>query len=56
MTSENFCDTLLKKANVAIVPGTALAEAARVCTRLLCNIHGEPRKAVERIERFLKTL
>lgn len=57
MTSENFCDALLKKANVAIVPGTAFGGSGEGFVRGCYATSMENlEKAVERIERFLRTL
>lgn len=57
MSSEEFCENLLNKAKVAIVPGTAFGECGEGFARISYAYSVEHiAKAIDRIEKFVKTL
>ena len=57
MTSGEFCEKLLEKEKVAVVPGTAFGESGEGFIRAsYCYSTDHIREALERMGRFLKTL
>lgn len=57
MTSEEFCERLLYEGRVAIVPGTAFGECGEGFARISYAYSLDHiKEALERIERFIKTL
>lgn len=57
MTSDEFCETLLKEARVALVPGTAFGRGGEGFVRAsYCYSNEHIIEALARIEKFLKTL
>lgn len=57
LTSEEFCERLLKEKRVAIVPGTAFGESGEGFVRAsYCYSVAHIKEALSRIEEFLKTL
>ncbi len=57
MSSDEFCETLLQKEKVAVVPGTAFGESGEGFIR--CSYAysvSSISEALSRIERFLKSL
>lgn len=57
MTSEKFCEKLLKEENLAVVPGSAFGESGDKHVRIsyACSID-ELREAISRLSRFIKKL
>ncbi|MEG2354054.1 MAG: aminotransferase class I/II-fold pyridoxal phosphate-dependent enzyme [Clostridium sp.] len=57
MTSDEFCEELLKKAKVAVIPGTAFGNKGEGYVRIsYCYSLEELKEAIGRIELFIKNL
>ena len=57
MTSNEFCEALLDKENLALVPGSAFGKDGEGYVRISYAYSlDEIKQAIERLERFLKSL
>lgn len=56
-TSEEFCENLLKKAHVLVIPGTLFGQSGEGYIRIACTVNHETlQTALERIQNFLESI